>query len=117
MNNRYWLFRRHGVFYLQDAQTRQKESLHTRSRREAEQIAPTQTRAKGYILWTPSVAPDGAPPATRQNLAALDPTAEHLQLLDFAESRCNADPRDELTLHLSAYCYGLCRPQASWPAP
>jgi len=38
MNNRYWLFRRHGVFYLQDAQNRQKESLHTRSRREADQI-------------------------------------------------------------------------------
>jgi hypothetical protein len=31
MNNRYWLFRRHSVFYLQDAQTRQKESLHTRN--------------------------------------------------------------------------------------
>ena len=45
MNNRYWLFRRHGVFYLQDAQTRQKESLHTRSRREAERIRDARNQA------------------------------------------------------------------------
>jgi hypothetical protein len=45
MNNRYWLFRRHGVFYLQDAQNRQKESLHTRSRREAERIRDARNQA------------------------------------------------------------------------
>jgi hypothetical protein len=38
MNNRYWLFRRNGVFYLQDATTRQKESLKTCDRREAERV-------------------------------------------------------------------------------
>ena len=38
MNNRYWLYRRQGVFYLQDARTRQKESLRTSDRREAERI-------------------------------------------------------------------------------
>jgi len=32
----HWLFQQHGVFYLQDSQTRRKESLHTRDRGEAE---------------------------------------------------------------------------------
>ncbi len=38
MKNRYWLYRRNGVFYLQDAQTRQRESLHTTNRKEAERL-------------------------------------------------------------------------------
>ena len=38
MKNRFWLFQRHGVFYLQDSQTRRKESLHTRDRGEAERL-------------------------------------------------------------------------------
>ena len=38
MKNRYWLFRRNGVFYVQDAQTRHRESLHTSDRTEAERI-------------------------------------------------------------------------------
>ncbi len=38
MKNRYWLYRRNGVFYLQDAQTRQRESLHTTNRTEAERL-------------------------------------------------------------------------------
>jgi hypothetical protein len=38
MKKRFWLWRRNGVYYLQDAETRQKESLHTRDRREAERL-------------------------------------------------------------------------------
>lgn len=38
MKKRFWLWRRNGVYYLQDADTRQKESLHTRDRREAERL-------------------------------------------------------------------------------
>src|SRR5262245_10036594 len=38
MKNRFWLFKRDGVFYLQDAVTRKKESLRTEDRREAERI-------------------------------------------------------------------------------
>jgi hypothetical protein len=29
MKHRHWLFRRNGIYYLQDAQTGSKESLHT----------------------------------------------------------------------------------------
>jgi hypothetical protein len=36
-------------------------------------LTPAQTRAKGFILWTPSFCSDEAPPSTRQDLAALDP--------------------------------------------
>ena len=45
MNNRYWLFKRHGVFYLQDAHTRERESLRTRNRREAERIRDARNQA------------------------------------------------------------------------
>ena len=45
MNNRYWLFQRHGVFYLQDAHTRERESLRTRNRREAERIRDARNQA------------------------------------------------------------------------
>jgi hypothetical protein len=38
-------------------------------------LTPAQPRAKGFILWTPSLFPDGALPSTRQDLAALDPLA------------------------------------------
>jgi hypothetical protein len=38
MKMRFWLWKRKGVYYLQDAETRQKESLHTRDRAEAERI-------------------------------------------------------------------------------
>ena len=38
MKNRFWLFKRHGIFYIQDAQTRRKSSLHTRNRREAQRL-------------------------------------------------------------------------------
>jgi len=38
MKNRYWLFRRNGVFYLQDAQTLRKESLHLRDASEARRL-------------------------------------------------------------------------------
>jgi len=45
MKNRYWLFRRHGVFYLQDAHTRQRESLKTSNRREAARIRDARNQA------------------------------------------------------------------------
>ena len=45
MKNRFWLFRRNGIFYLQDAQSRGKESLHTRDRREAGQIRDARNAA------------------------------------------------------------------------
>ena len=45
MNNRYWPFQRHGVFYLQDGHTRERESLRTRSRREAERIREARNQA------------------------------------------------------------------------
>lgn len=47
MKNRFWLFRRHGVFYLQDATTRRKESLQTRDRREAERLRDARNDAAG----------------------------------------------------------------------
>lgn len=45
MNHRFWLFRRNGVFYLQDAQTRHKESLHTRNRDEARRLRDARNDA------------------------------------------------------------------------
>ena len=51
MKNRYWLFRRNGVFYLQDAQTRHKESLRTCDRREAERLRD----ARNQVAERPSL--------------------------------------------------------------
>jgi integrase len=45
MKNRYWLFRRNGVFYLQDAETRQKESLHITDKAEAQRIRNARNEA------------------------------------------------------------------------
>jgi len=39
---RYWLYRRSGVFYLHDSQTGVRESLETRDKRQAEQIRTTR---------------------------------------------------------------------------
>ena len=49
-------------------------------------LTPAQTRAKGFILWTPSLCPDEALPSTRQDLAALDPPLLFLGLTP-AQSR------------------------------
>jgi len=38
MKHRYWLFRRNGIYYLQDAQSGHKESLHTSDRHEAKRL-------------------------------------------------------------------------------
>jgi hypothetical protein len=45
VKNRFWLFRRDGVFCLQDAETRRKESLHTRDRDEAVHLCDTRDDA------------------------------------------------------------------------
>lgn len=45
MKKRYWLWERDGVFYLDDALTRKKESLHTRNRDEAERIRAARNEA------------------------------------------------------------------------
>jgi hypothetical protein len=45
MKKRYWLWERNGIFYLDDAVTRQKESLHTRDRHEAERIRDARNEA------------------------------------------------------------------------
>jgi integrase len=45
MKNRYWLFRRNGIYYLQDAQTRHKESLRTSDRGEAHRIRAARNEA------------------------------------------------------------------------
>ena len=47
MKKRYWLWERNGIFYLDDAVTRQKESLHTRDRHEAERLRDTRNEAVG----------------------------------------------------------------------
>jgi integrase len=45
MKNRFWLFRRSGVFYLEDSQTRKKESLRTRDRRETVRLRDARNDA------------------------------------------------------------------------
>jgi integrase len=45
MKSRYWLFRRNGIYYLQDAQTRQKESLRTTDRSEARRVRDARNQA------------------------------------------------------------------------
>lgn len=45
MKMRFWLWKRKGVYYLQDAVTRQKESLHTRDHAEAERIRDARNDA------------------------------------------------------------------------
>ena len=45
MKNRYWLFKRGAVFYLEDVATRKKESLKTTSKEEAERIRTARNEA------------------------------------------------------------------------
>lgn len=45
MKHRFWLFRRHGVFYIQDSRTRHKESLHTRDATEARRLRDARNTA------------------------------------------------------------------------
>lgn len=45
MKKKFWLWERDGVFYLDDAQTRKKECLHTRDRKEAERIRAARNEA------------------------------------------------------------------------
>jgi len=46
--HRFWLYRRAGVYYLQDSETRKRESLNTRNRREAEQIRVARNQASDH---------------------------------------------------------------------
>jgi hypothetical protein len=66
MKKRFWLWRRHGIYYLQDAETREKESLHTRDRQEAERLrnarndatarpALGMALAKAYFRYRPNM--------------------------------------------------------------
>jgi hypothetical protein len=45
MKKRFWLWKRNGVYYLQNAETRQKESLHTSDRAEAERLRNARNEA------------------------------------------------------------------------
>lgn len=45
MKNKFWLFKRNGVFYLQDARTLQKESLHTCNKQEAQRLRAARNKA------------------------------------------------------------------------
>ena len=42
---RFWLYQRGGVFYLHDSETNKRESLHTRSKREAEKMRLARNEA------------------------------------------------------------------------
>ncbi|HAM72784.1 MAG TPA: hypothetical protein DCM86_14170 [Verrucomicrobiales bacterium] len=48
MNHRFWLFRRGGVFYIEDSLTRRQETLGTRSRSEAEQLRAARESALSH---------------------------------------------------------------------
>jgi len=45
---RFWLYRREGIYYLHDSETRKRESLNTRNRREAEQIRVARNQASDH---------------------------------------------------------------------
>ena len=45
INERFWLFRRRGIFYLENVETRKKESLRTTDRREAERLREARSEA------------------------------------------------------------------------
>ena len=45
MKKRFWLYKRGEVFYLQDAETRQKESLHTKDSKEAERLRDARNQS------------------------------------------------------------------------
>jgi hypothetical protein len=45
MKNRFWLFQRRGIFYIQHSQTLRKESLHTRDRDEAKRLCAAHNDA------------------------------------------------------------------------
>ena len=56
MKKRFWLWKRNGVFYLQDAETRQKESLHTTDRAEAERIHDARNESVARPMLSVSLA-------------------------------------------------------------
>ena len=45
MKKRFWLYKRGEVFYLQDAETRQKESLHTKDAKEAQRLRDARNQS------------------------------------------------------------------------
>lgn len=45
MKSRFWLFKRQGVFYVEDTRTGKQESLGTRERGEAERLRATKNEA------------------------------------------------------------------------
>ena len=47
MKHRFWLFRRRGIFYVEDTLTRRQESLGTQNRREAEGLRFAKETAAG----------------------------------------------------------------------
>ena len=51
---RYWLYRRGGIYYIHDSRTGERESLQTRSKQEAEQIRTT----RNMIAERPAIGTD-----------------------------------------------------------
>lgn len=56
MKKRFWLWERDGIFYLDDAVTRKKVSLHTRDRREAERIRDARNEAEARPVLSVQLA-------------------------------------------------------------
>jgi hypothetical protein len=56
MKKRFWLWERDGIFYLDDAVTRKKISLHTRERREAERIRDARNEAEARPVLSVQLA-------------------------------------------------------------
>jgi FtsZ-interacting cell division protein YlmF len=46
MKHRFWLFKRRGVFYVEDTQTGEQKSLGTQDRKEAERLRATKHDSK-----------------------------------------------------------------------
>ena len=65
MKQRFWLFTRNGVYYLQDSVTGKKESLHTKDHKHAEHIRTARNEAADKPLLGLSLG--------KAYLAAYDP--------------------------------------------
>lgn len=77
MKNRFWLFKRGNVFYVEDSLTRKQESLQTKDLKEAEKIRDAKNEATRHPVASLAIG--------KAYLAAYDPKLTHRRWSDVME--------------------------------
>ena len=94
---RYWLYRRGGVYYLHDSETGKRETLETRDRREAERLRAARNETANKPALGLAMA--------KAYLAAYDPTlAEHTWRDAIAEFCARGKPQTRFRRERACQC-------------